>query len=215
MLYLDIKNQVDFYLNNDTSATGAAFTAARTKQAINFAYRDEVRRAVGEGSRRWFMSTTNLSWAISVVTLQMPPALSQKGLIRITDITSSDPGPEVLFDETGFRGGMFWKDRNTIQWGSQGPSSARTLQVLFFAEPTPLDKDGDEPDLVPEGFHDLIALSAAVWLRTIADSPPQNWVMLQNEMRIDLYKFLSKGKPMDDVPRVYDIEAGREDYINF
>ena len=215
MDYVTIKDQLDFYLNNDSTATGADFTAARLKQAINFAYREEVRSAVNEGSRRWYMTTQQLTWPASQLTLALPPGLSQKGLIRIEDVTNADPGAEILFDVTGWRGGIFWKDRNTIQWGSQGPAAAVTLRVLFFAEPTPLDKDGDEPDLIPSAFHDLIALSAAIWLRSVADEPPASWMRMRQDMRADLYKFLSKGKPMDDVPRVYDIDATRENYFGY
>jgi hypothetical protein len=203
MNYTELQDRLKFVLDFNDTQTDGAFTAARIKQALNMAYEREVNKANEEGSQRYFKGTVEFVWPSAQLTYQLTPPLSKRGLIRITDVTESDPGRRIVFSENGLNGDVFWKDRNTMQWGTQGPGANRTLRAEYFAKPWPMDADDDEPDLIPEQFHELLVWSAAVFLRTVADeSPPMRWVSERDEFRIDFWKYLSRGRPMSDVPTV-------------
>jgi hypothetical protein len=205
MNFTELQDRLKFILNFNDTQTDQDFTNARIKQALNFSYESEINRAQAEGSRRYFRAVREIEWVADELTYTLAYPLDQRGLIRITDITNTDPGYALVFDENGFHGDVFWKDRNTIQWGTQGPNAGKTLRVEFYTRPIAMVEDNDEPELIPPQFRELLLWSAACWLRDIADDDmgtPQSWQRRLDEWRIDFWKYLSRGRPTDDVPAV-------------
>jgi hypothetical protein len=120
----------------------------------------------------------------------------------IQDITNEDPGPELQFDDRGLYG-LRWVDRSTLQWGVDGPSSARSLRVEFVPQAETMANDDEEPLLIPPAHHELLVYSAAVTARFGADEgAPGDWKDHLRELRMDYWKFISKGRPFSDTPVV-------------
>ena len=190
-LQTEVKDMLNF-----TDAADQDFTAAQVKNAINLAYRREVARAKQHGSRDWFKAYTELTWAASTVTLALPSNLFGRTLIRFEDVTDSDPGVELLFSDDGSSGEIFFKDADTLQWGSAGPTSERTLRVTFYTTAELLVSDSDTPRLVPAELHELLVWSASCYLREKADeAAPQGWYGELGECRLDYWKYVSRGRP--------------------
>ena len=147
-------------------------------------------------------SVTEIVWLSGAVTLALPSSIRRSQVARVLDVTSSDPGYEIVFDDSGFLG-VHWKDRGTLQWGSAGPGENRTLRVEYMPEPEEMSADEDEPALVSSDHHELIFYSAAIDLRTRADEvAPQSWLMERHELRIDFYKDVSRGRPHTTVTTI-------------
>lgn len=203
MNFVELQDRLNFVLNSDDSQTHQDFSAVRKKQALNYAGRTETNKAQVEGSRLWFKTTIDISWPASQTTLQLSSTISQRGIIRITDITNTNPGYELVFSENGFSGDVFWLNRTTLQWGTSGPSEAKTLRVEYFPIWSDLAQDDDEPELIPEQHQDLLIWSAAIFLFEVAEQEaPIAWHNIRHELRIDFWKYLSRGRPMSDVPTV-------------
>jgi hypothetical protein len=201
----ELKNRLSFVVDNNDGQVGQAFSTTRLTQAINWAYRQEVLKAQQEGSRKWFLTSTTIIWPTSQVQLVLPEVLKSAEIIRVSNITNSDLGSALIFDETGYFGNAFWANRNTLQWGTSGPSSDITLRFMYYAKPETLVTDDDIPELIPDQFHDLIVWAAAVLLLEIADQrAPEAWYSNRNETRMDLWKYMSRGRPTSDPPRVLD-----------
>lgn len=194
-----LRNRLAFVLNFNDGQTDQDFSSDRLKQALNHAYMREVEKAKQEGSRRFFLAQQEISWAAGAVTLVLPVGVKRKQLIRVMDVTNDAIGGQLMFSESGLTGDVFWKDRETLQWGTQGPGAAKTLRVFYYAVPVDLVNDADEPELVPDQFHELLVWSAACWLRTIADEgAPNSWRAQLEELRYDFWKYISRGRPVDD-----------------
>jgi len=199
MDFIELQNQTKELLNFNASQTDQDFTLKQVKSAINRAYRREYVRARQEGSRRYFISTTSVTWPSSTATFQLPPRLAGSQIIRVADITDNDPGTELTFSDYGNVGELFWKNRNILQWGSNGPSSDKTLRFEHFPKAGQLVQDDDEPDLVPPEHRELLFWTAAIDLRNRADEmAPQAWLMERESLRMDFWKDVSKNRPHTD-----------------
>jgi hypothetical protein len=212
MDFTTLQDRVKFVVDNNDNQTSQAFSATRVKQAINWAYRQEVNQAQLEGGRRWFITTKEKTWLADETTFELPDGLEDKRLISVENVTDTDPGDPLIFDESGTSGEVFWKNRLTLQWGTSGPSSDVTMRFRYYAVPDELDQDDDVPSLLPEMFHELLIWSAAILLLEIADqAAPGTWMANRREMRMDMWKWMSTGRPMSDVPRISNIESDSDD----
>lgn len=201
--FLYLQNEVKDLINFNSSQTDQDFTTAQLKKAINRAYVREVNKAKQEGLQKYFHAYTDLTWLSGDVTFTVPDSIRHNALIKVEDVTTSDPGHKIVFDDNGFSGDVFWRDRNTLQWGTAGPSEDKTLRFEFYAEPTDMVSDDDEPDLVPPQHREIIVWSAGVDLRRRADEgSPQEWLAELHELRITYYKSMSLGKPFQDYPAI-------------
>jgi len=199
MDFLEIQTETKELLNFNSSQTDQDFTLVQVKSAINRAYRREYVRARQEGSRRYFISTTDVTWPSSTATLGLPSRLQGAQIVRVCDITDSNPGSELVFSDYGNVGDLFWLNRNTLQWGTTGPGSSKTLRFEYFPSITKLVQDEDLPDLIPSEHHDIIFWSAAIDLRNRADEmAPQSWLFERENLRMDLWKDISKNRPHTD-----------------
>ena len=119
--------------------------------------------------------------------------------MRVSDVTSGTPGTELIFSDFGNVGDLFWHNRLTLQWGTGGPGSAKTLQFEYFPKITKMVQDDDVPDLIPSEHHDLVFWAAAIDLRNRADEmAPQSWLMERENLRMDFWKDISKNRPHTD-----------------
>lgn len=195
-------DRTKLWLNFNEDQTDQDFSEAQILSVLNMVLTEECSLAKQEGARSWFRTSTEFTWAASEVTLTLPEPLSRVSMYRLVDVTdTTGPGARILFSQEGFTGDVFWKTRTVLQWGSTGPASERTLRAYYFATPEELVTDLDIPELIPDEFHELLPLSAAVVLRTMADdAAPQAWLMKQRDYRNRLWKFMSRGRPLDDIP---------------
>ena len=203
MNFTELQNRLAFVLNFNDTQTDSEYTTARLKQSLNYAYEREVIKAEEEGSKVWFKSTMKVTWPKSQLLLTPPEPLKQSNLIKIEDITNTNPGVRLSLSADGLAGDIHWADRNTLQWSTVGPSSARSLRFHYYARATEMSEDEDIPELIPPQFHEMIVWSAAIFLRDIADeSAPGAWQRRLQDWQIDFYKYLSRGRPTSDVVTV-------------
>jgi|TARA_Y100000310_G_scaffold20944_1_gene20268 hypothetical protein len=199
MDFLELQTETKELLNFNASQTDQDFTLAQVKNAINRAYRREYVRARQEGTRRFFITTTNVVWPASQATLELPNNLQGAQIVRVCDVTSSTPGTELIFSDYGNVGDLHWLNRNTLQWGTGGPSSEKTIQFEYFPGITKMIQDDDEPDLIPSEHREIIFWSSAIDLRNRADEmAPQAWLFERENLRMDFWKEISKNRPHTD-----------------
>jgi len=214
MDFAELQDETKELLNFNASQADQDFTLAQVKSALNRAYRREYVRARQEGSRRYFISTTDVSWTAGSATLELPTRLQGAQIIRVTDVTNSNPGSELVFSDFGNTGDLFWLNRNTLQWGESGPGATKTLRFEYFPKITKMVEDDDEPNLVPPEHHDIIFWSAAIDLRNRADEmAPQAWLIERESLRMDLWKDISKNRPHTDTIGISTTYSGMADLI--
>jgi hypothetical protein len=205
-------------LNFNSSQADQDFTSSQIKNAVNRAYAREYGKARQEGSRRHFQATTELTWSGGELTLTLPDRLRGVQISKIADVTEDRTGSGYhlvvydggdpptgtpAWDSQSINGSVFWKDRNTMQWGNNGPGEDKTLRFDFSPKADKMINDDDEPDLVPSEHHELIFYSAAIDLRTRADEmAPPSWLAEREELRMDFYKDVSRGRPHTSVTSI-------------
>ena len=218
MNFKELQDEVSDLLNFNSSQTDQDFTTSQIKKAINRAYLRETNKARQEGLSGYFKAQTDVTWPSGDLTFPLPERLRGVQLIKLVDVTDNSSGSGycvVVYDggdpPTGtpawdsqmLLGTIFWKDRNTLQWGENGPNEDKTLRVEFMSKTETLTNDDDVPELVPGEHHELLFYSAAVDLRTRADeAAPMEWLRQQMELRIDFYKDVSRGRPHTSVPTI-------------
>lgn len=184
------------------------------RNAINEAYVDEIEEAAQQGDPRWFYVLANVTWPGGQQNLDVPDNLRGKTWVSTYDITTTEPGTPIWWSDWEDGATHRWRDRNTLQWGTAGPSSDKTLRITYQAEPEEMLDNGDEPELVPPRFRHLLAWSAAIKLRRIADEQvPQGWVIERNDIRERMLKFFTlRGPVQTGGPGIRNTEP---DYFGF
>tara|TARA_R110002020_G_scaffold230081_1_gene440853 strand:+ start:303 stop:950 length:648 start_codon:yes stop_codon:yes gene_type:complete len=214
MNFKELQDEVSELINFNSLQTDQDFTTAQIKNAVNRAYAREYRKARQEGIRRYFSTTTDVVWESGSVTLELPERIRGSQICRVSDVTSTDPGTMVVFDDRGFLGDVFWKDRVTLQWGQTGPNETKTLRFEIMPEPSKMLTDDEVPDLVSPDHHELIFYSAAIDLKTRADEmAPPSWMSEREELRMDYYKDVSRGRPHSDVTSIRSAYPDSADFI--
>lgn len=201
----EIRGEVAFLVNFTEGVADQDTTTARLNKMIQQAYNQEVERAKLASHRRFWQMNQDVTWLADSATYSLPTSLRGKTLIDILDTTEGEPGISLLFGESSNSvGDVSWKDKDTLQWSStSGPSSDRTIRFTYEAAAETLLDDESTPALVPPQFHYLIAWTAAILFRMIADEQvPRDWRVEQNEMRLDFYKHVGRGRPLSSTPTV-------------
>lgn len=209
-----LRDHVNFILDNNDLQADASFSTARMNDAINWAYQEEMSDAQLEGGMAWFFTTTDVAWPAEQVTLPLPAGIQQENIIEVHNVTDNDPGKPVVIGGPGTSARLHWKDRLTLQWGEDGPTTAQTLRFFYYAVPSTLVEDEDLPELMPPQFHKLIALSAVVFLMEIADrEAPALILRRQRKLQAMLQKYVSRPRPLAATNM---IASGRGDslYLN-
>ena len=203
---LDLRTLQSLILNFNPSGTDQDYTTAQANQGLQEAYNDEVILVSENGLLDHLKSYHEFTWTSSLVTLELASTLKSKLLIELRDITDSSVGDRIIFAGYGFGGDVFWKDKTTMQWSTTGPSSDRTIRATFIAVAETLQDDTSVPQLIPVQFHPLLAWGGAAWLKDLAEeSYPVSWEKRIQRMRESLWKFMSRGKPISDPPRVRNL----------
>jgi hypothetical protein len=207
----DIQTEVKDLLNF-TAATDQDFTDEQVRQAIRICYKREVNRAKQQGGRNWFKKFFEFTWESDETTRTLPEQLKGKDLISFLDVTNVDPGYEIQFDDQGFGADVFWKDNETLQWGTNGPGSDRTIRVTYYADAEELQADNEEPTLIPDANRQLLVWASAIYLRLKADElAPAEWRREYNEHQLDYWKVLSRGRPsIGNEPTITEIRPDTE-----
>ena len=184
------------------------------RDAINEAYADEMEEAAQQGDPRWFYTIDSLTWPANQQNLEVPEKLRGKTWVSVYDITTTEPGTPMWFSDWEDGAVHRWRDSKTLQWGSAGPSSDKTIRITFQAEAEEMVDDGDEPELLPARFRHLLAWSAAIKLRRIADEVvPGGWVSERNDIRERMLKFFTLRGPIQTAgPGIRNTEP---DYFGF
>lgn len=218
MNFKELQDEVSELINFNSLQADQDFSATQIKNAINRAYAREYRKARQEGIRSFFFAYRDLTWDNGSLTMSLPEGMRGAQICKITDVTddSSGSGYHIVVYDGGdppegspswtsqsFSGAVFWKDRNTLQWGTSGPSEDKTLRFEFMAEPEKMANDDDVPELIPSDHHELIFYSASIDLRTRADEmAPPSWMSEREELRMDFYKDVSRGRPHTSVTSI-------------
>jgi len=199
----ELRTQLTWILNANTSQTDPGFFGPSTDTNRNFhwaldaAYREEVVRAKQQGLMGAFRRRHAVTWTSGAETMAIPAQVKLKSIDHLSDETDFSPGTPVSFydDAYGTVSGIYNRDKDTWGW-YPAPSSDRSLVVHYLEVAEPLTSDADIPSLFPVEHHDLIAWSAAIWMRTVADEkgPPALWIAKQQDLRMVLWKDLSRGQ---------------------
>lgn len=192
-----LRQELSFLLNAEENAADQAFNTSRLNKALDQAYEREWERAKLHANLEHAKMYTSYDWPAAQFRLALPDALAHKTIIDIYDITNGEPGSLLTV-----RADYIWADRGTLQWCStSGPSSALVIRLFYEAVAEPLLNDEAVPVLVPPQFHQLLVWSAGCMLRTGADeTAPASWLVERDDLRIDCYKHLSRGKPLSAPP---------------
>ena len=214
MNFKELQDEVSELINFNSLQADQDFSAAQIKNAVNRAYAREYRKARQEGIRRYFSTTIDLTWKADDVTFLLPASIKNAQICKVTDVSHTDPGTAIVFDERGFLGDVFWKNRVTLQWGQTGPNEDKTLRFEYMPEPEKMANDDDVPELIPSDHHEVIFYSAAIDLRTRADEmAPPSWMNEREELRMDLYKDMSRGRPHSDIVSIRTSYPDSADFI--
>ena len=191
MRFKELQDEVaDLVGFTDGAVSNSGFSSAQIKKALNLRYKTETLLAQQEGRKVWFHKTQQFTWPSATTTLTLPSTVDQVNLIRFEDVTTHDPGDPLP-------GEVFWKDNRTLQWGATSPAQDTTIRATYFARPAEMVNDNDEPELIPPEHRMVLVWSAAIYLRQKADErAPGDWTLELNEARMNLWKALSRGRPL-------------------
>lgn len=187
------------WLDANPTQSDSSFTDDQIKRALNAAYREEINKAKTEASLLFFYKIFSFTWPASEPTYSIAGTpLANMDLYAFQDITQGEHRPVDMR--------ILWRDKDTLFWGdAQGPTSARTIRVIYVAAPEDLVNDADEPSLVDYNYRDLWPLSAAIRLRDKSyEGSPGAWLSRLNNERLVWYKFM-QARPREDVARVKSI----------
>jgi hypothetical protein len=200
----ELRSLLQLILNFNPGQNDQDFTPAQLNDALSRSYKHETGRARQQGGRDYFLAATTFTWPASQAELTLPANVKRRSLLRFEDISSgTEPGSLLLFSRDGSAGDLRWATRNSLRWGTSGPATEKTIRCIFFEEPLTLASDDDEPELIPDTWHELLAWSAAIELRRMADeSAPEQWLLHQQELRHGLWKDASRGRPHDNIPTI-------------
>ena len=171
---------------------------ANIDDALNEAYTNLLNALIVETDPDLFTQAVSLQWPVGQLTLKLPSFLTREALLCIEDITSSNPGELVWITarDAAHTPNVMWLDGETMQWGTEGPPSTKTLRIHFQAFATEMKMSTDEPVHIPARFRRLLVWDAGIILRTMADdAAPQAWVLHRNKLYEQMELMLSQGQP--------------------
>lgn len=186
----------------------ANFSRSRLDRSINRRYRFEIQAAILEGLRQYFRRKATVLWPANQQVLEIPEELRNIWLERIDDETHVTPGSRVVVANRPTEGSIFWEERNKIRWGIEGPPEDKNLGFYYVGRGEALLSDVAEPLLIDETYQPILAWSSAVELISMDNQrTPPDWNERLLEYRLDWYKSLSVGRPMEQVPTVVQLEG--------
>lgn len=197
----DLVNFTPGQIDQDFPGT-AADSNRDVDWAINEAYTEEVELGKLHGSQKAFRRLHPFTWPADTATMPIPTELLDKDILFIRDNSDQTPGPTVAtFDDMVEGSGLRFYDR--VTWGLvPTPGAARSYVVVYMSDAEEMKNANDEPELLPRSFHRLIVWSAAILLKEKGDEEaPQAWTVKQQDIRLQLWRKLSKGRPQFQPPQ--------------
>lgn len=196
-----MRTKLQFLLNFNEGQTDQDFRGSSVDankhfdNALNEAYRDECKWLRGV-SRSHFRRTFSFTWTADATTMPIPLWARDAEIEAVRDDTDESPGALIFSRGPNEEGSGFYRADGT-NWGwTPAPSSERTLTMVYIAAPSELQKDVEEPDLLPSEHHDLLVWAAGILLKTIADEDvPRRWIERHAELRFLAQKAVSLGNP--------------------
>lgn len=164
--------------------------------AINEAYSEEVTKAKLNVDLDRFVMSYTFTWASTVEEYTLPAWVLDRGILRLDDETGGVPGQLLLVRPDEGLGGLHWRSRDTIRWGTSGPGSDRTIRVRFLAGAYQMSNPLDVPWLIPYDHRWLLVWAACCILRLEADEDkaPRVWMERRDSLRQDYHLLASRGQ---------------------
>lgn len=166
--------------------------------ALNESYANEYNEAKLEVSPEWFIQDYSFTWPASTSQLDLRTinaSLTDHSILKLMDETNDSEGEEVWVRKVTHHSPIMWRNRYTLQWGTEGPGQAKTMRAIYMPEPKEMLDELDEPELIPTEHRWLLVWSACVILRDMADeAAPQRWIQHLQELRERFHLVLAQGK---------------------
>ena len=200
--YTWLLTRLKFAVYNNEGQADQAYAGPSTdtnlhfREAINAGYEAVIEEAKAECGFDRFVCTQDVVWPADQVVFEFPDVLGDKQGLAIRDVTDAADGVGFTVFEGPEYGQVFWKDKDRIQWGTTGPSSARTLRYTYLADAEYLgEHPRQEPKLIPYKFRWLIVWAAALELEEVGSrQPPSSWTKRFNDIQSNFHKFLSRSR---------------------
>lgn len=199
----EILDNVETWLNTDTALPHQDFTRAKLLTLLNMAYRQAFKYAMIHSPKEWQQGSVDITWPASQAELELPVGLQSKNILDIRNITSDSVGYQVAVAHGPNYHDVFFKDYKTLQYRTDGWTTAQTLRVTYRIEPERLELESQEPTLIPPYHRDLLVLGTAILARQQVDegSPPA-WQKTYDEYLLAYTKLMSRGRPEARVPGI-------------
>lgn len=190
---LELKNELEFILSNNSNQDDPDFTSARLLKALDSSYRQIWNYVRQHVSKAHLLESYDFTWESGEDTMELPDPLKDKALYAFYDVTS---------DQADYALRLTFETRNVLRWYSDGPTGDTDIRAYFVSAAEKLETDESVPRLIPTEHHDLIALQAAIILKEIADQEvPPSWERRRERLEMDLIKDLSV-RPIADRARI-------------
>lgn len=186
----ELVTAVKGYLNmpNTSASSNGKPDNDTIKRAINQVAKNLHARITTGFGRRLGTSTT-LSYTADSESLALPSAAQLQHVFRVEAAASGssypyDLDPMILaeFRNVSRKGTpRYFAIQGTSIFLRPIPTSAYTLTIWYVAGLTTLSGGSDTPSWLPDRFHDLIAVGAALRLRKVMEDPSQGLESLWDE----------------------------------
>lgn len=196
MNFKEMQDMVALMLNFTPDQPDGDFTTDQIKASLNRAYVRELREAKMRGNKEYFKSVLDFTWPANQLDFTLTTQMKNSEWLRLDDTTHYDRGVEVEIGQTPMSGTVYLLDRNTLRWGTTGPSEERTFRLTYYSMAETLIDDLDEPEIIRPDHHELLVYSSAIELRAFADEDaPAIWSERYLELRMQFAKLTSRGRP--------------------
>lgn len=194
-----LKDQTQNILNANPLQVDADFTDSQLTWAINEAASDELNQAKMETNPLFFLRPYRFTWPSNqeqYVLTGTPLEYAEVFRFYIIQSRNTDKERRVKID-------FEYRDSKTLFWRYyQGPSGDSLIEALYWPAANFLVEDTQEPDWIAPSYRNLLAWSAAILLREIADeSAPGNWYRRRDALRYNWWNSVNS-RPEHDVARV-------------
>lgn len=196
MNFKGLQDLVSLMLNYTTGGVDSDFTTAQIKASINRGYSREVREAKLQANLDYFKATLEFVWPANAPQFTLTTQMLDTEWLLLEDVTTSSRGSRIELGGSSSEGTIYLLNRTTAAWGTQGPSSARTIRLSYLSRAEDLIDDEDVPALIAPEYHEVIAYSSAVELRAFADEEvPAPWRERYSNFQMHYWKSVSRGRP--------------------
>lgn len=150
------------------------------------------------GSSYMFARYVDLTWLSTDVTKSVPSNVDYTAILDVRDVTNDTVGESKWIRPLGSSNTseLWWISPGTLQWGTQGPGSDRTLRIWWVGADELVD-ELSEPTLIPFNYRQLWKWTTAVLARRYKDEDnlPERWLEQEDHWRTMFHNSLANGSP--------------------